>query len=61
MFDLVNFTIAAPLLALAAGALVILLLDLLLPAETANPWWYAAGLGAVGVAGYYLRRSGGRA
>lgn len=60
MFDLVNFTIAAPLLALAAGALVILLLDLLLPAETANPWWYAAGLGAVGVAGYYLSQIWGK-
>jgi NADH-quinone oxidoreductase subunit N len=54
LFEPVNFTIAAPLLALAAGALVILLLDLLLPAEAANPWWYAAGLGAIGVAGYYL-------
>lgn len=53
-FDPVNFTIAAPLLALAAGALVILLLDLLLPAQAARPWWYAAGAGSVALAGYYL-------
>jgi NADH-quinone oxidoreductase subunit N len=54
LFDLQNFTIAAPLLALAAGALVILLLDLLLPARAAHPWWYVSGLGSVLLAGYYL-------
>lgn len=53
-FDPVNFTIAAPLLALAAGALVILVLDLLLPVRTARPLWYVAGAGAVALAGYYL-------
>jgi NADH-quinone oxidoreductase subunit N len=53
-FDLSNFVIAAPLLALAAGALVILLLDLLLPAESAQGLWYLAGIGAVLTAGWYL-------
>jgi NADH-quinone oxidoreductase subunit N len=53
-FDPTNYTIAAPLLALAAGALVILLLDLLLPARTGQSVWYVAGLGSVGVAAYYL-------
>ena len=53
-FDLSNFTIAAPLLALAAGALVVLLFDLLMPAKAAQAWWYIAGIASVGVAGYYL-------
>lgn len=53
-FDPMNFTIAAPLLALAAGALVILLLDLLLPARAAQPWWYLFGIGSVALGGYYL-------
>ncbi len=53
-FDPINFTVAAPLLALAAGALVILLLDLLLPAKQAQPWWYIFGAGSVGVASYYV-------
>ncbi|HEY8346379.1 MAG TPA: NADH-quinone oxidoreductase subunit N [Symbiobacteriaceae bacterium] len=54
MFDLINFTIAAPLLALAAGALVVLLLDLLLPARTAHSLWYLFSLLSVALAGYYL-------
>jgi NADH-quinone oxidoreductase subunit N len=53
-FDPINYTIAAPLLALAAGALVILLLDLLLPSRASQSVWYVAGLGSVAVAGYYL-------
>jgi len=53
-FDPVNFTIAAPLLALAAGALVILLLDLLLPAKAAQGPWYVFGIASVLLAGYYL-------
>jgi NADH-quinone oxidoreductase subunit N len=53
-FDLSNFTLAAPLLALAAGALVILLLDLILPARAGQGGWYFAGLGAVAVAAWYL-------
>lgn len=53
-FDPMNFAIAAPLLALAAGALAILLLDLILPPKQAQPWWYAAAVGAVALAGYYL-------
>jgi len=53
-FDPVNFTVAAPLLALAAGALVILLLDLILPAKSIHGWWYVAGVGSAALAGYYL-------
>ncbi len=53
-FDPVNFTVAAPLLALAAGALVILLLDLILPAQSIHGWWHVAGLGSAALAGYYL-------
>jgi len=54
LFDLLNFTIAAPLLALAAGALVVLLLDLLLPARSAHPLWFLFSLLSVVLAGYYL-------
>ncbi|HEY3363436.1 MAG TPA: NADH-quinone oxidoreductase subunit N [Symbiobacteriaceae bacterium] len=53
-FDLQNFTIAAPLLALAAGALVILLLDLLIPAKAGQGLWYIFGILSVLLAGYYL-------
>ena len=53
-FDPTNFTIAAPLLALAAGALVILLLDLILPARRAQASWYVVAVGAAITAGYYL-------
>lgn len=53
-FDPVNFTIAAPLLALAAGALVILLLDLLLNPQQTHGLWHAVGIGSVLVSGYYL-------
>ncbi len=49
-----NFTIAAPLLALAAGALLILLLDLLFKYETIQGPMYVAAIGAVLVAGWYL-------
>lgn len=45
-----NFPVLAPLLALAIGALVVLVLDLILPARAARPWWIAASLGACGLA-----------
>ncbi|HYF80449.1 MAG TPA: NADH-quinone oxidoreductase subunit N [Symbiobacteriaceae bacterium] len=48
-----DYLLAAPLLALAAGALVILLLDLLV-ARKSQSMWYVAGVGSVATAGYYL-------
>lgn len=48
-----DYLLAAPLLALAAGALVILLLDLLVERKS-QAMWYVAGVGAVATAGYYL-------
>lgn len=50
----IPFAVMAPLLALGAGALIILLFDLLMPAKTAQPFWYIFGLLAVVLAGYYL-------
>lgn len=50
-----NFTIAAPLLALAAGTLLILLLDLLFNYEKIHGVMYAAAIGAVLISGHYLR------
>ncbi|BDG59460.1 NADH-quinone oxidoreductase subunit N [Caldinitratiruptor microaerophilus] len=46
--------VLSPLLALALGALVVLLLDLLLPARQAYPWWFLVAAAAVVVAGGYL-------
>ncbi|HYF95448.1 MAG TPA: NADH-quinone oxidoreductase subunit N [Symbiobacteriaceae bacterium] len=48
-----DYLLAAPLLALAAGALVILLLDLFVDRKS-QAMWYVAGVGAVATAGYYL-------
>ncbi|HLO03648.1 MAG TPA: hypothetical protein VK191_11100, partial [Symbiobacteriaceae bacterium] len=50
----IPFAVVAPLLALGAGALIILLFDLLMPAKKAQPFWYIFGLAAVVLAGYYL-------
>ena len=49
-----NFTIAAPLLALAAGALLILLFDLLFKYETIHGPMYGFAAVAVLAAGWYL-------
>ncbi len=49
-----NFTIAAPLLALAAGTLLILLLDLLFKAERIQGAMYFTGVGAIILSGIYL-------
>lgn len=49
-----NFTIAAPLLALAAGTLLILLLDLLFKAERIQGAMYFTGVGAIILSGVYL-------
>ncbi|MHB9145990.1 MAG: NADH-quinone oxidoreductase subunit N [Symbiobacteriia bacterium] len=48
-----NFSLVAPLIALAVGALVVLLFDLALPARVAVGWWYLASLGAIALSGYY--------
>lgn len=53
-FDMINFTIAAPLLALAAGTGAILILDLLLTARQSHAWWFIAAVGSVLVAAYYM-------
>lgn len=53
-FDMLNFTIAAPVLALAAGALVVLCFDLLMPAKRGQIWWYVASIASVALAGYYM-------
>lgn len=50
-----NFTIAAPLLALAAGTLLILLLDLLFKYEKIHGVMYFAAIGAVLISGHYLK------
>ncbi len=48
-----QFPVLAPLLALAIGALVVLVLDLILPAEAARPWWSVASIGAFGLSALY--------
>ncbi len=53
-FDMHNFTLAAPLLALAAGTMVVLLFDLIMDAKKAQPLWYLFSLASVALAGYYL-------
>ncbi len=49
-----NFFAVAPLITLAAAGLVVLVLELVLPAERSRPWWYAAGLGGIALALYYV-------
>lgn len=53
-FNPMNFTMAAPLLALAAGTLVIPLLDLLLPTRQSRPLWFLFAVLSVLLAGWYL-------
>lgn len=52
--SLINFAAVAPLLALGAGALVVLVLDLALSARRSFGLWFAAALGSCLLAGYYL-------
>ena len=47
-----NFLAIAPLITLAVAGLVVLVLDLILPAEQSRPWWYVASLGGILVALY---------
>lgn len=49
-----NFLAVAPLITLAVAGLVVLILDLVLPADRSRPWCYAAGLGGILVALYYV-------
>lgn len=49
-----NFFAVAPLITLAVAGLVVLVLELVLPAERSRPWWYAAGLGGIALALYYV-------
>ncbi|MFZ5817223.1 MAG: NADH-quinone oxidoreductase subunit N [Bacillota bacterium] len=49
-----NFTIAAPLLALAAGTLLILLLDLLFKYERIHGALYFTAIGGILLSGFYL-------
>lgn len=49
-----NFLAIAPLITLAVAGLVVLVLDLVLPAERSRPWWYVASLGGILIALYYV-------
>ena len=49
-----NFLAIAPLITLAVAGLVVLVLDLILPAEQSRPWWYVASLGGILVALDYV-------
>jgi len=50
----VNYALVlGPLLSMAAGALVVLIIDLLLPARQGRIWWYLASLAAVLLGLYY--------
>ncbi|BAS28935.1 NADH-quinone oxidoreductase subunit N [Limnochorda pilosa] len=49
----IDLKLAAPMVSLAAGALAVLLLDLILPARRARPWAFLATLGSIGLAGWY--------
>ncbi|HEY8531237.1 MAG TPA: NADH-quinone oxidoreductase subunit N, partial [Limnochorda sp.] len=48
-----DFTLAAPLLALAGGGLAVLLVDLVLPARQARPWLYLVVLASLGLSGWF--------
>lgn len=49
--DLINI---APLVALTAGALVVIAVDLIVPEKYARPWAYGTAVGAVLLTGWYL-------
>lgn len=48
-----NLPVLAPLLALAVGALGVLVLDLVLPARRGYGWWFAVALAGVALAALY--------
>ena len=49
-----NFAVIAPIVTLAVAALVVLVLDLVLPYERSRPWWYVVSLGGVALSFWYL-------
>lgn len=49
----INFSAIAPLITLATAALVVLVLDLILPAGRSRPWAYAAALAGVALSFWY--------
>ncbi len=50
----INFAAIAPIVTLAVAALVVLVLDLILPYERSRPWWYAVSLGGIALSFWYL-------
>lgn len=48
-----NFSAIAPLITLATAALLVLILDLILPYERSRPWWYAVSLGGILLSFWY--------
>lgn len=49
-----NIAMLAPLAALVVGSLTVLVIDFVLPLGRSRPWAFAAGLGAVFLAGWYV-------
>lgn len=49
-----NFLAVAPLITLAVAGLVVIILDLALRADRSRPWWYAASIGGILIALYYV-------
>src|SRR5690606_5485795 len=49
-----NIAMLAPLAALVVGSLTVLVLDFVVPLGRSRPWAFAAGLGAVFLAGWYV-------
>ena len=50
----INFSAIAPLVTLATAALIVLVLDLILPERQGRPWWYAVSLGGILLALWYV-------
>ena len=49
-----NFAAIAPLLTVAVAALLVLVLDLVLPANRSRPWWFAVSVGGLLLALWYV-------
>lgn len=50
-----NFTAISPLVTLAVAALLVLVLDLALPADRSRPWWFVVSVGGILLALGYIR------
>jgi len=50
-----NFAAIAPLVTVAVAALLVLVLDLVLPADRSRPWWFAVSVGGLLLALWYVR------